>query len=95
MLNNIQDPNTSATFTREINIKVKVKPSKDRNFCNITCQATSKLAAFEPAETTIFVDRDRKARKALGVELDHAGEQPDQHQLPNVTPIHQKEQNNE
>lgn len=55
VLANIQDVNTEATPTREINLKFKFKPSKSRNECAITVASTCKLAPQNTAEGSAFI----------------------------------------
>ena len=51
VLENIQDPNTSAKAIREVNVKIKIKPSDDRSVGAVTIQAVSKLAPTELGPT--------------------------------------------
>lgn len=97
VLDNIQDPNTKPDGAREVTVKLKFKPNKDRNYTSLTYSVTSKLQASEPGEVPIFVDRDRKNKRATAVELISADENPDQERLPGVdekvTPINQQQAN--
>ena len=67
VLDNYLDPNTEAEKAREVILKIKIKPNKERNFGSITFQAASKLAPAQPLETAILIDRDRRGR-AVAVE---------------------------
>lgn len=95
VLDNIQDPNTRPDGVREVSVKLKFKPSKDRNYTSLTYSVTSKLQPSEPGEVPIFVDRDRKNKRATAVELVSPDENPDQERLPGldekVTPINQQQ----
>lgn len=97
VLDNIQDPNTRPDGVREVSVKLKFKPSKDRNYTSLTYSVTSKLQPSEPGEVPIFVDRDRKNKRATAVELVSPDENPSQERLPGidekVTPINQQQAN--
>lgn len=97
VLDNIQDPNTKPDGVREVSVKLKFKPSKDRNYTSLTYSVTSKLQSSEPGEVPIFVGRDRKNKRATAVELVSPDENPDQERLPGidekVTPINQQQAN--
>ena len=58
VLENIMDNNTSPTFVREINLKVKIKPSDDRGAGAVSIQATSKLAPVVEHMTQIYIGQD-------------------------------------
>ena len=68
VLANISDVNTSPGQTREVTLKIKIKPNKERNIAQLTFQASSKLAPAEALETSILIDRD-KSGKAVGFEM--------------------------
>ncbi|MHC1788257.1 hypothetical protein [Solidesulfovibrio sp.] len=95
VLDNIQDPNTKPDGVREVSVRLKFKPSKDRNYTSLTYSVASKLQPSEPGEVPIFVDRDRKNKRATAVELVSPDENPDQERLPGldekVTPINQQQ----
>jgi hypothetical protein len=57
MLRNIADPNTEASFIREINLKVKVKPDEERQIGDVLVQATSRLAPARGVKTVFFMGR--------------------------------------
>lgn len=58
VLENIMDPNTSLKFTREINLKIKIKPTDDRTAGGVTIQATSKLAPVAEHQTQLYIGKD-------------------------------------
>ncbi|MCG6841498.1 hypothetical protein K5I20_09310 [Fusobacterium nucleatum] len=55
---NIQDPNTPATSTRSLTVKVTLKPGKNRSYVNTQIQVIPKLASVLPSETDIIVEKD-------------------------------------
>ncbi|MCL6902705.1 replication protein [Clostridioides difficile] len=55
---NIQDPNTPATSTRSLTVKVTFKPGKNRSHVNTQIQVIPKLASVLPSETDIIVEKD-------------------------------------
>lgn len=57
VLENIKDPNTGFS-TREVNVKIKIKPREDRASSEITIQATSKLAPVSEHITQVFLGED-------------------------------------
>lgn len=56
VLKNIIDPNSSITKTREIVMRVKVKPSKDRNSATFGVSVEAKLANSEDIEGVMLLD---------------------------------------
>lgn len=58
VLRNIMDPNTSAKTTREVNIKIKIKPTEDRLAAWISIQAMSKLAPVIEHVTQVYIGQD-------------------------------------
>ena len=58
VLKNIMDPNTSAKAAREVNIKIKIKPSEDRGAGEVEIQATSKLAPVTEHVTQVYIGKD-------------------------------------
>jgi hypothetical protein len=74
VVNNIIDVNTEAERIREVTLKIKIKPNKERNLGSVTFQATSKLAPCEALETSILIDRDKAGR---GVAYEHYSRQDD------------------
>jgi len=59
VLDNIMDPNTKAEAVREVTLKIKIKPDKDRSFGPVEIQPSSKLAPQAPVMTQIFFGQDR------------------------------------
>lgn len=55
VLSNIHDVNIEADAVREIVIKVKIKPSKDRRSAVTSVQSYSKLAPCVPHEGSLFL----------------------------------------
>lgn len=55
LLNNILDPNTSATAARKLTITLTLKPDDTRQNITVSCVATSKLAATNPVTTALYV----------------------------------------
>jgi hypothetical protein len=49
LLDNVADENTSPTTVREITIKLKVKPSEDRNYASTEIEVRNKLAPHKPS----------------------------------------------
>jgi hypothetical protein len=62
VVTNILDPNTDSG-TREINLKVKIIPNEERNFCAVRVQCSSRMAAPKSFETHIYIGRDIKGVK--------------------------------
>jgi len=58
VLRNIADENTSSKTVREINLKIKIKPSEDRSFGEVSIQATSKLAPVTEQITQLYFGKD-------------------------------------
>jgi hypothetical protein len=54
ILANILDPNTTLA-AREITLKVKIKPDKNRDFGSIDVEVKSKLAPAMPIGTKVFI----------------------------------------
>lgn len=81
-LENIIDPNTPAKKTRKVKLEVAIKPNEHRNMAELTISTSSTLCPPEPLETSIIIDRD-KSGGAHASEM-APGENPLQHQLPDV-----------
>lgn len=64
VLENIVDPNTSPTAVREVTMKVRIKPDKERTTAAVTYQVVGKLAPIQPEETTFFLGRTREGEVA-------------------------------
>ena len=62
VLDNIQDPNTDAEGVREINLKVKFKPDKERALGEVTVQASSKLAPVKALLSRVFLGMDYRGK---------------------------------
>lgn len=58
VLKNIMDPNTSAKASREVNIKIKIKPTEDRLAGEVSIQAVSKLAPVTEHVTQVYIGQD-------------------------------------
>lgn len=67
-LDNCLDDNTKATATREVTLKVKIKPDDDRESCKVEIHATSKLAPVHPYPTQFFLGKQHG--KAVAMEDD-------------------------
>jgi len=90
IITNILDVNTDADAVREITLKVKLKPSEDRDFVAIGFQVTAKPAPLSAVFTKAFLDRDVQGQGEAFEFQPH--QEPD---LPiNVTSI-TKENNND
>ena len=55
LLNNILDPNTSATAARKLTITLTLKPDDTRQNITVSCVAKSTLAATNPVTTALYV----------------------------------------
>lgn len=90
VLKNIQDVNTSARVAREVNIKIKIKPSDDRGAGEITIQATSKLAPVTEHVTQVYIGKDTTGTPEMSQIIE--GDLFDQASAnPNVTPMTKKD----
>ncbi len=58
VLDNILDPNTKPTDTREVTLKIKFKPDEDRELVGITICPSVKLGAPVPYVTQAYVGKD-------------------------------------
>lgn len=93
VLSNIQDINTSAKVAREVNIKIKIKPSDDRGAGEVEIQATSKLAPVSKHVTQIYIGKDLLGRPEISEIIE--GDLFDQAaQVQNITPMKRKEESN-
>lgn len=62
VLNNIKDPNTSATAKRVVTLQVELKPSEDRDRVQITINCAAKLAPPKSVESLAYLSKlDGKA----------------------------------
>lgn len=62
ILENILDPNTNPKALREINLKIKIKPTDDRSSAVVEIQATSKLAPVTEHITQIYIGTDQHGK---------------------------------
>lgn len=58
VLANILDPNTKATATRAITLKVTFRPDSTRQITALNIEAKSALAAAQPVSTTLMIGVD-------------------------------------
>ncbi len=72
VLSNIMDENTDPDKLREINIKMRIKPTKARDMATVQIDATSKLAPTQPVQTTIHLVSGKKP-KAVQLAARQAG----------------------
>ena len=67
-LQNILDPNTPAKKVRKVKLELSIKPNEQRNLAELTITTSTALAAPEPLETSIYIDKDMEG-KAHAAEL--------------------------
>ena len=65
---NILDPNTLSTSSREITLKVKIKPTPDRQLGAVEFLCSAKLAPSKPLATRIYFGTQNG--KAVAIEHD-------------------------
>jgi len=58
VLDNINDPNTKPSATREVTLKVTIKPSEDRGSGAIAIACSSKLASIQEVGTVLYFGKD-------------------------------------
>lgn len=92
VLKNIQDPNTSPKAIREVNIKIKIKPSEDRGAGQVEIQATSKLAPVTEHVTQVYIGKDMLGEPEVSEIVETQQELFDQ---VNVTPMTRKDGSND
>lgn len=63
---NILDPNSEAKATRELNLKIKIKPDESRRLGQVAVMVTSKISPIKGLGTTFFFGR--KGGKCFAVE---------------------------
>lgn len=68
VLENCLDENTKPDALREVTLKVKIKPDKDRERCLVEIGAVSKLAPVHPYPTQFYLGKD--AGRVVAVEDD-------------------------
>ena len=56
IVENVLDPNTVATAPRELTLKLKIKPDKDRSFANVEMSVTNKLAPIAPVGVIMAIN---------------------------------------
>lgn len=66
-IQNIADPNTKAVAKREITLKITLEPDENRQHIEVSCSATSKLAALNPVKTSLAMGRENG--ETVAVEL--------------------------
>lgn len=59
VLKNINDINTASGATREITIKLKLKPNSDRDAADVDVQVTSKLAPIKGVGSSVNFVNDK------------------------------------
>jgi hypothetical protein len=62
VLENILDPNTTATLQRQVNLTLKIKPSDNREFAQVEIHTSSKLAPITEHITQVFIGKDIRGR---------------------------------
>lgn len=58
VMENIMDPNTSATAKREISLTIKLAPDDERAVISVSVEAKSKLAPTTPIKTALYAHAD-------------------------------------
>lgn len=66
-IQNIADPNTKAVAKREITLKITLEPDENRQHIEVSCSATSKLAALNPVKTSLAMGKE--GGQTVAVEL--------------------------
>jgi len=64
VLENIGDENTPAQATREINLKISFKPTKDRASAYTTVEMKTKVAPPKASESVVLLSNDGHKTKA-------------------------------
>lgn len=72
VLENIMDPNTDGKAIREITVKVRAKPHKDRSGAQFTIDVTSKLAPITGVTDQMFFGRENGKLTAYESDLRQA-----------------------
>jgi len=86
VLNNIADENTNPEAVREIKISIKITPSKNRDQAAIQISVDPKLAPIKSSSGFVLFNLEDDGIKAYTPIIE-----PEQPELPNVTPIIKKE----
>jgi hypothetical protein len=76
VLDNIRDENTKPDAVREVTLKIKIKPSKDRSAAATLVQVTSRVAPVEPHEAFVVLDFDGEKVTAFTTPNPKQGELP-------------------
>lgn len=71
VVENILDPNTSATAARKITITLNLKPDDTRQNIAVSCVAKSTLAATNPVTTALYVADEESIVKMIRTEAIH------------------------
>lgn len=95
VLKNIQDPNTSPKAIREINIKIKIKPSEDRGAGQVEIQATSKIAPVTEHVTQIYIGKDMLGEPEVSEIIETQQELFDDQVIDKITPMTRKDGSND
>jgi hypothetical protein len=64
ILDNISDPNTTLA-TREVTLKVKIKPSSSRTMGQVDITCSAKTAPNSPVSSSFYLGRDRNRTVAF------------------------------
>lgn len=90
-LDNINDPNTNPLAIREVTLKVKIKPAKDRSEAELLISCTPRLAPTNPHPSRIYFGQ----QAGKNVALEHNPNQADLFEPPprgeNVKDLQPKE----
>lgn len=75
VIENIDDPNTDAETIREITIKMKLHPTKNRKAGKYNINVTSKLAGVAALENHLFFNQDKTAVEMVSAqeEINYSG----------------------
>lgn len=83
LLENIADPNTEDGKSRELTIKLKVAPSKERvGAAHIQAQVTTKLPGNKSSEGILILETDRDTNKIVAYNIDP--KQPEFQQIADI-----------
>lgn len=69
ILDNILDPNTSATSKRKLQLTLELKPDADRRTITVSCSAKSTLVPTNPVYTSLYVGEDRRTGEMQVMEM--------------------------
>lgn len=65
LLQNIFDPNTSATAARKVTLTLTLKPDDTRQNISLSCSAKSTLAATNPVTTMLYASDEETVTELL------------------------------